>query len=405
MPPAPLSPIRPALVILAVCLWTVAAWTLASPGRLDRYGTPKAVDFSQFYVYGRLVSTGQGSAIFDRARWESVLTDVWGGPGPAYVPLYPPTIGFLFAPLAPLSFTQAAIVWTVLSLTLAAGAIWLLLRACPRLARDPITLGLLAAAWPALQQLLLVGQVSALWLLSVSLSLWAFRSARPVVAGVALGLLGLKPSLLPFAIVVLAGAGQWRALAGMTLSLAGQAAIVWIAYGPAPWAAYADVVADLVGHPERYEPSLWQAHGLLNALVLLMGRGWVALGIYGLISLSLVVVTVRRWRASPSPGGDPIACSIFVLGLLITSPHLYVYRPSDHGCGAAPDFGVVSRATGVAARGDHHTASRRQLRAAVVRPARGVVHARAVVRGGVPRVVHRAGANRNRLQPPEPRTS
>ena len=103
------------------------------------------------------------------------------------------------------------------------------------------------------------------------------------------------------------------------------AAIVWIGYGPGAWAGYADVVADLVGHPDRYEPSLWQAHGLLNALVLLMGRGWVSLGIYSLMSLGIVVATVRRWRASPSPGGDPIACSIFVLGLLITSPHLYVY--------------------------------------------------------------------------------
>ena len=31
-PIPPLSTIRPALVILAVCLWTVAAWTMASPG-------------------------------------------------------------------------------------------------------------------------------------------------------------------------------------------------------------------------------------------------------------------------------------------------------------------------------------------------------------------------------------
>ena len=139
--------------------------------------------------------------------------------------------------------------WTVLSLTLVAGAVWLLLRACPRLAGDPVTLGWLVASGPVLQQLLLVGQVSALWLMSVAVSLWAFRTARPVVAGVALGLLGLKPSLLPFAIVVPAGAGQWRALAGMTLSLAGQAAIVWIGCGPAAWAGYADVVADLVGHP------------------------------------------------------------------------------------------------------------------------------------------------------------
>ena len=43
------------------------------------------------------------------------------------------------------------------------------------------------------------------------------------------------------------------------------------------------------------------------------------------MSLGVVVATVRRWRASPSPGRDPIACSLFVLGLLITSPHLYVY--------------------------------------------------------------------------------
>ena len=323
--PHPLVTIRPALTILAVCLWTIAAWTLANPGRFDRYGTPKSVDFAQFYVYGRLTATGNGNAMFDRARWSSELTDLWGGPGPVYVPLYPPTVGLLFAPFGQLSFTQAAMGWSVMSLTLLAGALWLLLQACPRLSRDPVTVALLAAGWPALHQLLLVGQISALWLLIVAAAWHAFRSGRPLMAGIALGLLGLKPSLLPFALIVMAGAGQWRAVAGMALSLAAQAAIVSSVYGAELWSAYAGVVAEVVTHADRYEPSLWQAHGLLNALVLLLGRGWPALVIYSVVTIAITVATIRRWRGSLQPGADTIAWSLFVLGLVITSPHLYAY--------------------------------------------------------------------------------
>ena len=208
-----------------------------------------------------------------------------------------------------------------------------------------MTVALLAAGWPALHQLLLVGQISALWLLIVAAAWHAFRTGRPLMAGLALGLLGLKPSLLPFALIVLAGAGQWRAVAGIALSLAAQAAIVSIVYGAEALERVCGVVADVVTHADRYEPSLWQAHGLLNALVLLLGRGWVALAIYSVCDnrdhrrdCSQVA------RFAVQPGRDPIAWSLFVLGLVITSPHLYVVRPGDHGRGPAADPRVVSRA-------------------------------------------------------------
>jgi hypothetical protein len=313
------------LVVLAVCLWTIATWTLANTGRLDRYGTPKAVDFAQFYVYGNLVATGNGTAMFDRAAWSSRLEEAWGGPGPTYVPLYPPTIGLVFAPFGYLSFAQAATAWTAASLILVAGGILLLVRAYPHVASDPFTVALLVAGWPALQQLLLVGQASALWFVCVVAAWQALRIGRPVLAGVALGLLGLKPSFLPFAIVVIAATGQWRALGGMLLSLTGQFAIVRVVFGPGLWTSYAGLVAEVIANPQRYEPTLWQAHGLLNALVLLLGRGWLSLGVYVVVSAGIAVWTIRGWRASPSPGVDTLSWSLFVLGLLITSAHLYVY--------------------------------------------------------------------------------
>ena len=123
----------------------------------------------------------------------------------------------------------------------------------------------------------------------------------------------------------MAGAGQWRALIGMALSLAAQAAIVWSLYGAGLWGTYAGVVADVVTHSDRYEPSLWQAHGLLNALVLLLGRDWASLALYAVVSVAITGVTIRSWRGSPAAGSGTLPWSLFVLGLLITSPHLYAY--------------------------------------------------------------------------------
>ena len=49
---------RPEGLSLALVLWSSAVWVMATPGPLDRFGTLKGTDFSQFFVSARLVATG-----------------------------------------------------------------------------------------------------------------------------------------------------------------------------------------------------------------------------------------------------------------------------------------------------------------------------------------------------------
>ena len=304
-------------------MWSVAAWTLASPGPLDRFGTLKGTDFVQFYIYGLLTATSPGR-LFDVGEWHRILASLaTGDPHLLYVPVYPPTIGLLFAPFATLSWRAALVAWTGVSAILYAFAIWLLLRTSPRVAREPIAVALFALGWPVFAQLVLHGQVSTLFLLVVAGAWPLCRAGRPFIAGLVLGLLALKPSLLLVPLVVMAVAARWRVLAAMTLSGLIQLLAAAAVMGWGVWVDYARTAVDLLQHPEWIEPKLWQAHAAGNAFALLLGRGRGAQVAFAATFCVLVWLTGRAWRGPAAP--SPLAWALLVLAALVGSPHLYVY--------------------------------------------------------------------------------
>src|SRR6185436_13688889 len=89
---------RPEIIALAFVLWTSAAWVIATPGALDRFGTLKGTDFAQFYVSARLVATGRADAMYDWSAYTHELASQVPGPeGLLYLPVYPPVLGALLA--------------------------------------------------------------------------------------------------------------------------------------------------------------------------------------------------------------------------------------------------------------------------------------------------------------------
>ena len=309
--------------VLLVSLWSVAAWTLSTPGDLDRFGTLKGADYVQFHVYGRLALSAP-EHLFDVGEWRRQLAElVPADPDVLYVPVYPPTVGLLFAAFAPLPWQAALLAWTAISFVLYAAALWLLLRGCPRVAGDPVAVALFALGWPVFVQLVLHGQISTIFLLVVAVAWWAFRAGRPISAGLLLGLLAVKPSLLPVPLVVMALSGRWRVLGGMLLSAALQVLAVVVVLGWQAWVSYAETALELLRHPEWIEPKLWQAHAVSNALVLLLGRGFAAQAGYAVVLSILVGLTVRAWRGGGAAPG--LAWALLVLATLVGSPHLYVY--------------------------------------------------------------------------------
>ena len=65
-------------LLLAVCLWTVYAVDMSTPGLLDRNGLVKGTDFLHFYTLGTLALRGRGDLLYNiRAQAELARELSW----------------------------------------------------------------------------------------------------------------------------------------------------------------------------------------------------------------------------------------------------------------------------------------------------------------------------------------
>src|SRR6202035_1546967 len=137
--------------ILALCLWSFYAWNLATPGLRDRNGNLKGTDFLHLYTLGSLATAHRGADLYDmRAQAALAAQRVPQAAGIRYLPLYPPQVSILFAPLAGFSYGWALILWWGCSAVIYAICCYGIWRACPCLRSYGRTVVILALAFPAL---------------------------------------------------------------------------------------------------------------------------------------------------------------------------------------------------------------------------------------------------------------
>lgn len=314
--------LRTQALVLGVCGWGLAAWSVAVAGPFDRFGTLKGVDFLQFYVAGSFLADGPATALYDWSSFASAVKLVAGNDDLQFVSLYPPQVALLFSPLAKLPYLQALIAWTIVSVTLYA----LCARAIAAsldLPTEQRQLGLLLAfaAWP-FQQLVLHGQIGSLVLAAVTAGWLAFRRARWWWLGVALGSLAFKPQFGTIAMAAMVAAPSWRLLGGIAAGGAAQLALVALLAGPGLVISYLPVAGWILEHPAAFEPKLWQTHGLRGFFTLLLGSGPIALVAYQLAAVGVFVLVGLVWIRQRSP---EIRYAAMVIAGLLINPHLYVY--------------------------------------------------------------------------------
>src|SRR6202035_1194070 len=126
--------IRIHALLLAVCLWTVYAVDMSTPGLLDRNGLVKGTDFLHFYTLGKLALRGRGDLLYNiGAQAELARKLVPQASNSLYLPLYGPQVSLFFAPFARLPYAWGLIAWlcaNVLIFTLCCYLVW---RTCPEL--------------------------------------------------------------------------------------------------------------------------------------------------------------------------------------------------------------------------------------------------------------------------------
>ena len=183
-------------LLLAVCLWTIYAVDISTPGLRDRYGLVKGTDFLHFYTLGSLALRGRGDLLYDMQAQAVVVRErIPEAAEVFYLPLYGPQVSLLFAPLARLPYGWALTAWLSFNVVIYALCCYAILKRCANLQSHGWTALILAIAFPGFLHLILWGQTSGLALLCFTLGFLAINSERHFLAGLAIGSLIFKPQL------------------------------------------------------------------------------------------------------------------------------------------------------------------------------------------------------------------
>jgi alpha-1,2-mannosyltransferase len=315
--------IRGHAALLGLVMWGLYAINIATPGLRDRVGQLKGADFLHFYVLGNIARMHDGSMLYDAPRQATLAHQlIRQDPGEAFLPVYGPQFSLLFIPLAGLPYGWAAAAWMLASALVYGICCWLVLRVCPHLQGDRTTVLILAAVFPGFFYLVASGQNSALALIAFTTAFFCFRAERPLLAGMALGLLAYKPQFGVMAAAVFVLTLEWRVIAGALITGAGQLAAGALYYGRAALDTYLKGLTQINHNAVALEPHLGRMHSLRAFWWLLLPWPRVAFVLYAATALVVVVVTVWCWK-SKTP--LQLRYAVFLLGSALVDPHLTDY--------------------------------------------------------------------------------
>ena len=310
-------------MLLGVTIWAFYVWTIATPTLRDRNGNIKGTDFLHFYTLGSLAIARQGGDLYNmRAQADVAAQRVPDAAGIRYLPLYPPQVSLVFAPLAHLSYGRALALWWLCTALIYGACCYWIWRVCPNLREFGGTVALVAMAFPAFFHLIAWGQTSALALACFTAGFLLLRDQREFAAGLALGCLIFKPQLgLPAAVVFIVS-GRWRLAAGAALSAAAQIAAAIAYYGVDPFRSWLRMLRAVPGLLGSFEPRPYQTHCLRTFWSMLVPWNGVALGLYVVSAIVVLAVTIAIWKRQESLR---LKYSALLLATVLVSPHLTVY--------------------------------------------------------------------------------
>ncbi len=223
-----------ALLFAATAYGRYIELILHSTGLVTKLGPMIGGDFLVFRTAGVVAGTPEIVRIYDMNYLSTVLQREFPGQGlKNFGWFYPPTMYLVVAPLARLPFTVGFVIWETAFaglLSVSLYAVW----------RDRRALAF-AMLSPVVLLAVMTGQTGMLTG-SLLASGAYFADRRPIVAGVAIGLLTVKPQfglLIPLAFLA---SRSWRAIAIASATSLAMAAISVVAYGMAPWRAFVDAM-------------------------------------------------------------------------------------------------------------------------------------------------------------------
>jgi arabinofuranan 3-O-arabinosyltransferase len=281
----------------------------------DPQGRPIANDFVNVWAAGQLARDGAAPAAYDWTLHRAVEVRAVGYDFDGYYGWhYPPPAFFFAAALATLPYLIAAVVWllTTLAAYVAAIAGILGLRTGVLFA-----LGFPAAIWNVT-----AGQNGFLTAALIGGTL-GLLERHPALAGICLGLLTYKPQFgLLFPIVLIADR-RWLTIAVAALVALLLAALSWLAFGSASWAALVHWAP--ISNRVLIDQGVLDWYRLQSVFALVRAHGgsetlaWI---VQGLLSLLLAIGLAWLWQ---SRAAFELKAAALAAGALLATPYLFMY--------------------------------------------------------------------------------
>lgn len=318
---------RPWLFRIALCSSVVLAIELSFAlslawGTFTRSGPPEAgfgVDFSVYWSAARVALEHGPAAVFNQDLMMAVERTVRSGKlfaGTSGPWLYPPAFLVFVLPLGVMSLNVALAAFTFVGATAYCCSMWGIVRRAGPLVLFPV------AAFPGIWLALCYGQNSLLTA-AVAAAALVCLPTRPILSGILIGLLSVKPQLGLVFPVVLICARQWRCFASAAVC----AALLWgistaVFGGEMLW-AWIHTVSWFKHTWIEHNPQIWRCMPTVYATARKAGAsaGWAYL-LQGVVAVPACAVTAWLWM-----GGARYELKAAALGCctLLVQPYLLYY--------------------------------------------------------------------------------
>ena len=300
-------------IFLALFLILGLMWVLMSKNMLDIKGKPLGYDFMTFWAASHLALTGHAQDAYKIPLLFKAQQLAISASKVAYAWFYPPTFYLVVLPLALLPYVTAY--WTFMLSTL-----WGYLLVFRRIVRGNIAMWCLAA-FSGLWINFFCGQNGFLTASLAGLALLTVER-RPVLAGVFIGLLAIKPHLAMLFPVALLAIGAWR-----TLVTAAVTAVTFMAIGMATFG-----IAVLKGFLASIgDARLFLENGILewikmpSVFVFMRLLGMPVAGAYiahCAVAIAAVIVVWRVWRRCEDRN---LRGAALMTATFLVSPYVFDY--------------------------------------------------------------------------------
>ncbi|MBR8357479.1 DUF2029 domain-containing protein [Burkholderia vietnamiensis] len=310
-------------VMLLLCVGFVITWAVTTDAFTAQTTARPGVDFSVFWSASHLVLHGHAAAVYDPVFFSRAEVAKFGAyMGHQSLPwLYPPTMLLFIAPVALVPFLPAYILFFAGSLLCYAYAVLRLsgLRAHLPVPRAAV---LVVLGYSAVCACVLYGQNGLLTAGIAALALHLL-GPRPIVAGVLIGLLAIKPQMATVFPFVLIATRAWRAFGAAAVTTTLFTAAGFALTGPGSLEGLAHALSIVRGMHFTL-PAYWFVSPTPFAALRLAGASIaVSLAVQGAVALLAMAAAVSVWRRTTDMR---LRGAVLAVATLLATPYLWQYE-------------------------------------------------------------------------------